>query len=262
MIVVWLIITWLWLVATIGCTSYSLPSSLTAPGFSAHNYKYEWEADLDVSTGLASSNEISVYEASVSSTDTLPYDPQLVSSVLYPCIQSCFETYPTWGILRLLTSTTSHRATWFPLIRFGNPVTTLHHPVHGIVVEIPILAGLLVGPPTNSTYARIVFSFRSHDTWSLNSRHALAYRWTVQSQMIHYSPTLFHVPTQAVRPCKIFHHTSIHRFFRFLVSLYQSFWKMVYLKTQSLVHAWVLWRFHKYCMSRMIQSIQSLYTCI
>ena len=214
--------------------------------------QYHWEANLDAATGLASSKEISHCSCSrpISSFPHDCWNVDSVTGILYSCIKSCFESYPSWGILRLFTTTSSSSSKcWYPLLNFGSPETTLHPSKGNIQVKIPILGGRMVDPLAVNYGGYLSFTCTFHPNLlaqdcptGTQQRLLVQYTpaWTIETQLVQYPPSIYSFLK------KKFTWKSIH----FIHTRLTTF---VYLYTQSRIHAWVLWRFHLFCNKCLIR---------
>ena len=261
---------------------------LTALFARNQHYNYQWKADLNVTTGLASSTETSTLQLSfpinaVHNSPSSSNDSYSKTQRIYQCIQTCFESYPTWGILRFLTkrachlpvtcsNTTKMKKKAFPssLLIFGYPISTLHGADGGLEVKIPVLGGWMTGKQTHPrdvsssiNFGYLSFHFTVSQYYSIENVHDRlplqeVFAGTLCTHVIDYLPALYHKLHHVFqRFGNTIRHPSnrnpiqylLFRWKVHLLTLGHAFCKYIYLYTQSIVHAFILWRFHKYCFS-------------
>jgi len=223
---------------------------------------FQWSASVDSTSGVASSLEESLWHSSLSKkrASLLKFSKQtriLASEI--------FESYPhflslkkvTFGLCSVkkndnkvdhcidLYCTLFKRVT---LLSFGRPTKSFYNSKesasqqhYGVVTEIPILGGCLVNnrirkvkdeESTNPYYyGRLRFELIIQDLAKEGNKNEFPYTARLKTQIIGYKSAIVgDVPVNPLR-------------------------KLTYLSTQRLVHAYVMFRFHAYASSQIIDNV-------
>jgi hypothetical protein len=206
---------------------------------------FTWSANVDRSTGLASSFESTWIAPKSRLYHKLDQEGGSVSDV----VASLFADYPLYlgkpslffGLARCIKTPHKYEIRLRPFninfISFGHPSLhsdRMHDYKDGTVstvttVSFPVIDGLLVlnrrkDYPQAGSCGRLDFSVRQRHVKVMTS-YALGSAF-LESQIVDYKPAILgHPPVPFVRRC-------------------------LYRGTQSLLHAYVTWRYHMYCISK------------
>lgn len=234
-------------------TSSSISPVMVAGANHVRRQDFSWTASLDASTGTASSCEISAIPPACKlhrSLEACKNNKQIVSIA-----ESLFPSYPTWlarlsvtfGLLRAVPlekgGGTSLRDSLVGsnLLTFGRPCKTTvavqrwsQYKTTRYTVTLPVIGGLLAYYPSSSskkkgecgalTFSVVKMQATKHkSTFSLETEIANGYRPAIAGG----------APVPWLR-------------------------KLTYRSTQSLVHAYVMWRFHRQCHGSAFYDSSSL----
>ena len=213
-----------WILVFFDCCQciYARTISLGPVQLFRRKYSFSWEAKVDRTTGIASSKETS--------------SKCLLDEKEFPA-RRIFHSYPTWlcrfpvsfGLLRSVRTNRGgvciqDRLLGRDLLIFGPAKSRLvsiafqEGVVHNTyAIEWPITGGLLSIPAPRAALVFAVFTTHGHN----NDRTS-----SIVTRISGYRPTLTgdELPVSRVRSA-------------------------LYVSTQSLIHASVMWRFHRYCWS-------------
>lgn len=220
----------------------SSPRSLLKQAQQQQNF--HWDAGVDSNTGLASSTETSSFGLQKSN---LKATPPLSKHHVQSISQHIVSTWPTFickpsvslGLFCASKKSDDDvmciHPILFPSLRlldFGRPKPGPQHKQHPNDVlcgswEIPIRGGLLALPSGyngQGYHGKLTFSIAEQRHANCNGS-----MYQLTTHIVKYSPTLAGPPpVQRIR-------------------------KQVYLHSQSLVHAYVTWRFHKVWKQELLQ---------
>jgi hypothetical protein len=207
-------------------TSAETALTVTVPTTITKN-KYICTATVDRRTGLASSKEVSSLNNIVSPTATT------ATTVL----MNVFEQYPIWlckGCVSfgLLKAIPKKNQKYEIRTRVGNiNLLTFDHPYrsrrrHDSTVILPIIGGMM--------------SYNNH--YKHNKRKQKGYLYfTIEKQLAQQQPM-----TSSANIV-----TGIEQYAPMLVHYGRRCRAGLYLSTQSVIHAYVMWRFHRYCVDQI-----------
>jgi hypothetical protein len=213
---------------------------------------FQWSASVDRASGLAYSNEVSVYSKQQQQQQQQQHSDDNDDDAATRMVH-CFLEYPKWlcqgsvtlGLLnnavpRAFSAATSSCCSQVRLfgrngpvlLEFGPPVMVVKQQQQGtsvVVVQFPMMGGWMVAQPphhNNNNNNSGCLQFAVTTTNSNQTSHSRV----IETNLIDYRPRLL----LSGGGC----------------SGVTGFRSALYLKTQSLVHAYVMWRFHRYCKTR------------
>lgn len=209
-----------WIILLCDCVSANKVTSIGPVQLSWRKHSFSWEANVDRKTGIASSKEYS--------------SKPLQQEKEFP-VKKIFHSYTTWlcrfpvtfSILRSIQTKQGvciqDRLFGQNLLIFGHAKSrlisiTLHEGAmqNSYSTELPITGGLLASH-TSKSALQFTFSTIHGEKGQTSS---------ITTRLFGYRPTLIGQPP---------------------ISMIRS---AFYLSTQSLIHAGVMWRFHRYCWSQ------------
>ena len=200
----------------------------------ARSSNYQWYADLNQMTGRASSTE----KSTIFLDKTKKKKKKMVNQ---HHVRTLFEQYPNYlnelffflhvirdknkndlrlGPITLLTfgKPRRRRSNWNIIQKYRNPLTRKSM----TVVQIPIQGGWLSAKKTiTTTQNKKNLGFLQFSCTECSKS------FQMETNIVNYLPTLARIGSSSL---------PIH-----------PIGKYIYLKTQSYLHAFVMWRFHKYC---------------